>query len=407
MKKLKILIVNKFLYNRGGAEIYTINFGKLLQKYGHEVRFYSMKYQQNISTPEDCYFADEVSFFNANLTSRIKAILRILGKGNIQKSFKKILDDYQPDVIHLNNIHSYLSPIIARIAYKHNIPVIWTLHDYKLICPSYLCLCHGQICEACYHNKFNVVRRKCMKNSLQASLLAWIEACLWNTKKIEQWTNAFICPSHFIAQKMQNAGLPKEKLNIICNFIDQEKTTLLSTQAINANRSRIYAYVGRLSNEKGIESLIKQAINLPYTLYIAGTGPLEETFHKKYSAPNIVFLGHLNSIDTIKLLCQCKFTVIPSVCYENNPLSVIESLCCGTPVIGRRIGGIPDLLAIDACNRLFDTDDELANIITEMFDSDLSKYHKELSAKALHFFSEQHYYESFLPLLERFFPKVK
>ena len=181
MNRLKILIVSKFLYARGGAEIYSINLGEILQKQGHEVRFFSMRYPQNIHVNEDKYFAEEVSFFHSSISGRLKAALRVFGVG-IKENYKKILDEFQPDIVHLNNIHSYLSPIVAKLSYERGIKVIWTIHDYKLICPTYSCLYKKVPCEACFSNKANVIFRKCMKNNLFASFLAWGEAVYWNKK---------------------------------------------------------------------------------------------------------------------------------------------------------------------------------------------------------------------------------
>ena len=117
--------------------------------------------------------------------------------------------------------------------------------------------------------------------------------------------------------------------------------------------------MGRLSEEKGVDALLKAAIQLPYKLYIAGRGPLENYLQQNYVSPNIVFLGQLSAEAVIHLLKKVQFSIIPSICYENNPLGVIESLCCGTPVLGRNIGGIPELLKTNTYNRLFSKDEDL------------------------------------------------
>ena len=135
MNRLKILIVSKFLYARGGAETYAISLGEMLKMHNHEVRFFSMSYPENINVNENEYFVKEVSFFQSSLNAKLKAALRVFGVG-VKRNYEKILDDFQPDVIHLNNIHSYLSPIVAELAHKRGIKVIWTVHDYKLICPT-------------------------------------------------------------------------------------------------------------------------------------------------------------------------------------------------------------------------------------------------------------------------------
>lgn len=398
MKPFKILIVSKFLYARGGAEVYSISLGEILQKQGHEVRFFSMRYPQNIHVNEDKYFAEEVSFFHSSISGRLKAALRIFGVG-IKENYKKILDEFQPDIVHLNNIHSYLSPIVAKLSYERGIKVIWTIHDYKLICPTYSCLYKKLPCEACFSNKANVIFRKCMKNNLFASFLAWGEAVYWNKKKLSKWTDTFICPSNFIAQKMKQGGYPAEKLHVICNFINDEKAKFITE--LNPEMKEIaYAYIGRLSEEKGINEFLKVAAKLPYKLYIAGNGPLENELKQKYSSDRIWFLGHLSAIEIIKLLKRVQFSVMPSICYENNPLSVIESLCCGTPVCGRRIGGIPELLEGNTDNHLFSNEAELISSLTEMFENSSAIERQKLSSNSCKRFSAELYYQRWLEVIQ-------
>ena len=145
----RILIVNKFYYNRGGDCIVAMNTERLLQENGYDVGFFAMKYSENNPTRFSEYFAEEVNF-SSGLTGKIQGLRRTLGLGNIRTSFTRILDDFKPDVVHLNNIHSYLSPVLAQMAHKRGIRVVWTLHDYKLLCPSYACLRNGKPCELCY-----------------------------------------------------------------------------------------------------------------------------------------------------------------------------------------------------------------------------------------------------------------
>ena len=398
MKRLKILIVSKFLYARGGAEVYAMNLGEMLQKQGHEVCFFSMHHPQNIHVNEDKYFAKEVSFFQPSISGKINAALRIFGTG-IRRNYEKILDDFQPDIVHLNNIHSYLSPIVARLAHKKGIKVIWTVHDYKLICPAYSCLCNGMPCEACFTDKSKVVSRRCMKNSFLASLLAWSEAVYWNKERLSEWTDAFICPSNFIAQKMMKGGYSADKLHVICNFINDEKVKFI-IESTSQERESAYAYIGRLSEEKGVIELLKVADRLPYKLYIAGNGPLENELKRVYSSNHIKFLGHLSAMEIIGLLKRVQFSMVPSICYENNPLSAIESLCCGTPVCGRRIGGIPELLEKDADNRLFSNEVELITSLSDMFISSSEVDRQNLSLTSCERFSAELYYRKWLEVVQ-------
>lgn len=393
----RVLIVNKFYYPRGGDCVCTINLETLLKSKGWSVAVYAMKYPENIASGYESYFAEEVSF-SGGVKAKIDASKRLLGVGDIKKSFAKILDDFKPDVVHLQNIHSYLSPIIAKQAKEFGCKVIWTLHDYKLLCPSYSCLREGKPCELCYNNKINVLKHRCMKGSLVASVLAYLEALRWNRKWIERYVDSFVCPSAFMAKKMAQGGFNSDKLNIICNFVDPDKLKLLREMP-NETREEYYTYVGRLSEEKGVATLLEVAKQLPYKLKVAGGGPLADTFKVEYAdCDNIEFLGHQNATQVAELLSKAKFSVVPSECYENNPLSAIESLCAGTPVVGANIGGIPELIDDNNTGYIFESGNKgaLTNAINSAFEKEWdSKVIKSVSIDA---FSPEKYYSKIVEL---------
>ena len=338
----KILIVNKFYYQRGGDCIYSLNLERMLAAHGYEVAFFSMHYPENEESRYSSYFAPQVDF-SGGVRNKISAVKRILGMGDVVSRFKRILADFRPDVVHLNNIHSYISPVVGALAKKAGCRVVWTLHDYKLLCPAYACLRGGEPCELCYSDKSQVLKHRCMKGSLAASALAYIEAKKWNRGTLERFTDAFVCPSAFMRDKMLLGGFNADKLKVVCNFIDPVKIDRLSSLDCT-QKADYYAYVGRLSQEKGVETLLKAASELPYKLKVAGGGPLAEEMKDKYAGANVQFLGHIDAEAVSELLAHARCVVTPSECYENNPLSVIESLCAGTPVVGARIGGIPELV---------------------------------------------------------------
>lgn len=337
----RVLIVNKFYYPRGGDCVCAINLEKLLRQKGHEVAVFAMQYDENIQSEYSEYFASNVEFAGG-VGAKIKAAKRIFGFGSIKNEFVRILKDFKPDVVHLHNIHSYLSPVVAKIAKEFGAKVVWTLHDYKLLCPSYACLANGVPCEKCYKDKKWILKNRCMKGSMVASALAYFEAKFWNKSKLEKYTDTFICPSAFMQSRMMLGEF--DKLNVLCNFVDPQKLELFKQQRV-AERENYYIYVGRLSQEKGVETLVRAAKQLPYKLKIVGSGPLEKSLKEQSEGcQNIEFLGHQNAESVARLLSAARFSVASSECYENNPLSVIESLCAGTPVVGANIGGIPELI---------------------------------------------------------------
>lgn len=337
---MKILLSNKFYYCRGGDCIYMLNLEQLLKAHGHEVAIFAMQYPKNLDTPWRKYFPSEVKISHG--LGMIEAFMRPLGTSEVKNKFNTLLDEFQPDVVHLNNIHTQLSPVIAEIAHLRGIKVIWTLHDYKLLCPRYDCLRNSEsICEECFTNKHKVLDYKCMKNSKVASILAYREAMKWNRERLEKSTDVFVCPSQFMADKMIQGGFIQNKIKHLCNFIDIDKC-----QKDNYQKEDYYCFIGRLSNEKGAKTLIEAAKNLSYKLKVVGGGPLMNEL-KAIASENIEFVGFKQWDDIKELVGNAKFIVTPSEWYENNPLSVIESLCLGTPVLGANIGGIPEL--IDKC----------------------------------------------------------
>ncbi len=363
---MRILLSNKFYYRRGGDCIYTLNLEQLLKAHGHETAVFAMQYPDNLPTPWSKYFPSEIRFSPG--PGMIEAFLRPFGTHEVKRKFNALLDDFRPDVVHLNNIHSQLSPVIAELAHKRGIRVVWTLHDYKLLCPRYDCLRNGTvICEECFADKHKVLEHKCMKDSKVASLLAYKEAVKWNRQRLEACTDLFICPSRFMEGKMAKGGFDGHKLVTLCNFIDVEKCK----KENYTEKGDYYCFLGRLSNEKGIHTLIKAANQLPYKLKIIGGGPMEEEM-KKLANPNVEFLGFRQWDEIKEIAGRARFSVIPSEWYENNPLSVIEAQCIGTPVLGARIGGIPELIEEGTSGMCFESKnvEDLKDKIQAMFAMD-------------------------------------
>lgn len=389
---MKILLANKFYYRRGGDCIYMLNLELLLREYGHEVAIFAMDYPDNLETPWRKYFPSEVKFKPG--LGMLEAFLRPLGTNEVKRNFCALLDEFKPDVVHLNNIHTQLSPIIAELAHERGIKVVWTLHDLKLLCPRYDCLRNGKIaCEECFMDKRKVLEYKCMKNSIVASFLAYKEAVSWNRERLEKCTDIFICPSLFIANKMIQGGFNKTKMCTLCNFIDIEKT-----RKQEYNKLDYYCFIGRLSNEKGVVTLVKAARQLPYKLKIIGEGPLMEELKILCKGTNIELVGYKQWAEIKELLGRARFSVISSECNENNPLSVIEAQCLGTPVLGACIGGIPELIEEGKSGMLFKSKDivDLKKKIEMMFTYTFD--YESLAKKSQEKYSADAYYKQLMKI---------
>ncbi len=348
---MKVLIANKFHSRRGGDCIYSLNLQAMLEQNGHEVAFFAMQHPKNLPSKWEKYFPSEIVFSPQKPLQFIKAIFRPFFSFEVWWKFRNLLNDFQPNVVHLNNIHSQLSPLIAKMAHDRGIRVVWTLHDYKLLCPRYDCLKKGRICEFCYTNKIHVVVNSCLKGSRLGSVIAYLEAKLWSKNRLESISDVFICPSHFMKAKMIQGGFDSEKLKVLHNFVDESKVIPpFSTKAEH------YCYVGRLSEEKGIRTLLDAASKLPYNLKILGTGPLDDELRTQYQKyTQIEFLGHCDWPIIKHTLASAKCMVLPSEWYENCPLSALESMALGTSIIGANIGGIPELLQCMKSNLLFES----------------------------------------------------
>ena len=314
---------------------------QLLRRMGHDVAIFSMQHPENESFGGDQHFVPQVRF-DGSLRKKCQALQRATGDKAVSSLFTQVLRDFQPQVVHLHNIHSYLSPLIAQLAHDYGCRVVWTMHDYKLLCSCYTCLRKGKPCDACIKHPMDVVVHRCMKGSFVASVAALLEATRWNSTVLSRNVDTFICPSQFMADKMSQANFPSEQLTVLPNFLPDEHR---DTSPVAWGRNDYCCYVGRLSPEKGVGILLETASRLPYTLKVAGDGPLLETFREQYGrCPNIELMGKLDSNSVAKLLRLARFSVMPSQCWDNNPLSVIESLCAGTPAVVTDMGGLPELI---------------------------------------------------------------
>lgn len=388
---MKILLANKFYYRRGGDCIYMLNLEKLLKAHGHEVAVFAMDYPENLDTPWKKYFPKNMS--------KLMAFTRPFGSHEVKSTFKKLLDDFKPDVVHLNNVHTQLSPVMAELAHQRGIKVVWTLHDYKLLCPRYDCLKNGNtICETCFKgDKKACLDNKCMKGSKLASFIGFKEAIVWNRERLEASTDVFICPSQFMADKMVQGGFSKSKMRTLCNFIDVEKCKYAPADGMDntvpivlPKKEDYYCFIGRLSHEKGSKTLIEAANQLPYKLVIIGGGPLMNEL-KAVANTNIEFVGFKQWDDIKQLVGKARFSVIPSEWYENNPLSVIEAQCLGTPVLGANIGGIPELT-----DYTFSSGNiaDLKTKIEKMWNSELD--YQQIALDAQHRYDAETYYDKLI-----------
>lgn len=383
---MKILLVNKFYYYRGGDCIYMLNLEQMLKDYGHEVAVFAMDYPENMDTPWKKYFPK-------NMTKPL-VFTRPFGSIEVKTKFKKLLDDFQPDVVHLNNIHTQLSPVIAEIAHQRGIKVVWTLHDSKLVCPCYTCMRNGEWCTECFTDKKAVIRHKCMPGGIIGSTIGYLEAMKWNPQRLQACTDLFLPPSQFMADTCIAGGYEKSKFKVLCNFIDVNKVKNPCFE-----KEDYYVYIGRLSNYKGIKNLCKAAIDMPFNLIVIGGGELENDLRNTYKDhKQIEFTGQKPWVELRPILEKARFMVLPSECSENNPLTVIEAQSLGTPVLGAHIGGIPELIEEGVTGMTFESGnvEDLKNKIQQMFVTTFD--YKGIAKQAVERYSSETYYRKLITL---------
>lgn len=390
---MRIILANKFYYPRGGDCIHVIALKKMLEEHGHQVAIFTMHHSENLLTEHSDFWVSAVSFSSTKIKYTRENLFRPIWSKEVRIKWNKLLIEFQPDLVHFHNIHTQISPIIAQESWKRSIPVFWSLHDYKLICPSYTLQRNGSICEECLTDKKKVIQHRCIKDSLVGSLMGYWENIKWSRPKLENYVTSFIAPSQFLKNKMEDAGFKASQIIQLYNFTEAEKFKAI------IEKEDYYVFLGRLSKEKGLHTLLKAAERKPqFKLVIIGDGPLRLDLEKKYSANHIKILGFLPWQEIEKLLSRAKFMVLPSEWYENNPLSIIESFALGTPVLGAKIGGIPEL--IDYNNgRLFEPGnvDELTSKIDEMMSINNWNY-LSISQNAKRKFDSESFYESLMEI---------
>ncbi|MDD4938641.1 MAG: glycosyltransferase family 4 protein [Candidatus Omnitrophica bacterium] len=341
---MRILLINKFLYRKGGDAIVTLETGDLLRKKGHDVSFWGMSHPEN---PESGYGEYFVPFVDLNheypLAKKIRISLNMLYSLEAKSRLENVIRRAKPDLVHLHNFAHQISPSILHVLRDRNIPAVMTLHDFKMVCGSYSMLSGNRVCERCKgRNYFHCFLQRCVKGSLAKSLLSTVEMYLHHKfLKIYHSIDAFISPSIFLKNKLREMGFPIP-IDYLPNFVNLPDFK----PAYEGARNKI-AYIGRLSAEKGLLTLLRAVKNLDADLRIIGDGPMRPVLEEQARArkiKNVRFLGYKSFSQMQEEVSKVAAVVIPSECYENNPKSVIESFAWGKPVIASRIGGLPELV---------------------------------------------------------------
>lgn len=408
---MKILQIHKyFSHKRGGGSVTAFfETKKLLEKKGNQVVVFSMKDENNQFSEYEKYFIDHFDLNQLNFWEKIVKIPKTIFNREAQEKLQELLDKEKPEIAHVHNIYHYLTPSIFHTLKKNNIPIVFKLSDYKVICPNYKLFNRGEVCEKCKgHKYYNCFFNRCIKNSWGFSFIGMIDGYVHHFLKSYEKVDLFLAPSEFMKKKCIEFGIPEKKIKILRNTMDLKGLELES----KPKEKNYFLYLGRVSEEKGINKLIKAVGILKKEnklnknlLYIAGDGPakrdLKELVEELELKKEVEFLGSVYGEKRNQLLANSKFVTIPSVWYENSPNVISEAGLLGRPLIVSSRGGSKEMILEGESGLSYNADDE--NELAERIDSILklsAEERKEMGGKQQEFINkinnEDDYYQKII-----------
>ena len=344
---MRVVNANKFYYHKGGAETAYFQTARLLQEHGHEVVPFAMQHPENEPTPWSRFFPSQVEFrAPGGPASRLARAARVIWSGEAKDRMRDLIAEARPDLVHLHNIAHQLSPSILEPIKDAGLPVVQSLHDYKLTCPTYLHRTpEGEICERCKGGRYQqCVIHRCNANSLSMSVVNAVEASFHAARHSYDTVDLFLCPSAFQYAKCLEFGVPAERLTLVPHFVYASDYTPRFEPGDHA------LFAGRLSGEKGVATLLEAVAAVPgLRLVLAGEGPdraaLEARARQLNIADRVRFAGYLHGEDYESVWRDAAFLVLPSECYEVRPMVIHEAYARGKPVVTTRIGSIPEIVS--------------------------------------------------------------
>lgn len=400
---MKILLINRFHYRKGGSEAVYFNTAELLQKAGHKVIFFSFTDNKNVPCEQSDYFVN-------SSVSRIKGMMNYFFNSEVKQKLELLIEKEKPDIAHVHLIWGGVSPAIFSILKKHHIPLIHTAHDYRMICPAYTFNCNGHICEECAGKHFyKCAIKKCSKGKLIESSLMALEMYERNIFfKPENNFSGIIYVSKFSKDKHL---LYRPQLGRVHSMVQYNCSQEPPAKLLNKFNRSYYLFFGRLSYEKGVDKLIDVFAKLPnLKLKIVGTGPLETGLKEKVNSlniKNIEFAGYKCGYELQSIIANASFVIVPSQWYENNPMTIIESYSLQTPVIGADLGGIPEIIDNGKTGYIFDhnSNDDLVKLLCISSDLNDVQY-KEMSRNARTFYDSNFSQNGYAEKLVEFYNSV-
>lgn len=401
---MKVLLVNKFHYMKGGSERYYFTLAEAFKAKGHEVVFFAMKDEEkNIPCEQEKYFVSNASV-KGGIKSKLNMVLHIAYSRESYQNMKALLNAEKPDLVIMNLVHKQItcSVIDAIKEYNKDLPIFWTMHDLITVCPSYTMLDgNGQICEKCLHGDFSNCRKnKCVKGSALMSLLSTYEANYIKKRKWYDKVDLFLCPSQFYADKLKEGNFTKSPIVCLRNPLP------LDTVYEKSEKEDGYIlYFGRLSVEKGVKTLIKASVEADVKLVVLGTGPIEEELHEyAREFKNVEFQGFQTGDALTNYVKHARCVVLPSEWYENGPYSAMEAMALGKPLIVSANGGLPELVENGKNGYIYKTIEELIEALKKITTISREEYEamsEESLSRAKSLFDPMNYVDELIKYMKK------
>jgi glycosyltransferase involved in cell wall biosynthesis len=359
---MRVLMVQKFHYRRGGDSTYMFSLSSLLEERGHEIVHFAMDHPENLPSPWSDHFVSEVDFpalmESRSPASAWKVMTRSIYSGEARRRIAALAEETKPDIAHFHNIHGHLTTSIIEPLRKRSIPIVWTCHDYVLVCPNSTFLSHGRLCERCLPARYwNAPLQRCKKGSLAASFIAMLVSSWDRMTGVPGKIGRFIAPSAFLCGKLIEGGIDGGRIEVIPNFIDLGRR-------IEIAEGDYFLCLGRLSREKGLDLAIRAAGGIEGArLLVVGEGPDRGALEREaaeHGGGRVELIGYVTGEELERMIAAARFVVVPSRWYENLPYSVMEAMSAGKPVVASDIGGIPEMVDDGVTGLLFPHEDMYA-----------------------------------------------
>ena len=398
----RLLSLNTYNYRRGGSDVVFLEHDAMFQEAGWETAVMTMHHPLNQPSPWSAYFTDEIEFGREyTFLDKLAMAGKVIYSGEARRKLGALLDEFPASVAHAHCIYHHLSPSVLVELKVRGIPTVLTAHDLKLACPSYKMVNRTGICERCKDgNLLNVIRYRCVRDSLPVSTLIALESSVHRFSGIYRKNlDRIVAPSHFMRNKLIEWGWDPGKIEYIPNYVRVERFVP------RFQPGNYFVYFGRLQLDKGIGTVVRAAVRAGVNLHIAGTGPDEQAVRQlaKGHEDRVVFHGYLQGDSLWSIVAGSRCAVLASEIYENAPMSVLEAYALGKPVLGARIAGIPELIQDGVTGSSFDSGnlDELAEAmqrVAALPDSAVAMMGEAARAFVANRFTAQRYFHDMLAL---------